>query len=180
MIYTYAECKERYKTDYELRKALTSGEIIKVRRGIYSDKTQESDLAVIGRTYPYAVFTLNSAFYYHGLTDTIPRAYYLMTDKDATKIRDKNVVQFFDNNDSLELGQEIIQYNGTDIRIFSRERMLVELIRNKNKLPFDYYKEIVSSYRKIVYELDIQAVQEYAMRLPKSKLVMNTLQLEVF
>lgn len=48
------------------------------------------------------------------------------------------------------------------------------------KERYKTYKEIVSSYRKIVYELDIQAVQEDAMRLPKSKLVMNTLQLEVF
>lgn len=180
MIYTYAECKEKYKTDYELRKVLATGELKKVRRGIYSDEVHESDLAVISRTYPYAVFTMNSAFYYHGLTDTIPRAYYLMTDKDATKIKDENVIQYYDNNDSLELGQETKKYNGTDIRIFSRERMLVELIRNKSKIPFDYYKEIISSYRRLVYDLDIQAVQEYAVSLPKSKLVMNTLQLEVF
>ena len=180
MLYTYAECKDKYKTDYELRKVLATGELKKVRRGIYSDEGYEPDLAVISRAYPYAVFTMNSAFYYHGLTDTIPGAYYLMTSKDATKIRDKNVVQYYDNNNSLELGLELKQYNGTEIRIFSRERMLVELIRNKNKFPFDYYKEIISSYRKLVYELDIQAVQEYAVTLPKSKLVMNTLQLEVF
>ena len=73
-----------------------------------------------------------------------------------------------------------MKYNGTEISIFNRERMLLELIRNKNKLPFDYYKEIIASYRKLIYELDIQAVQEYAMQLPKKKLVMETLQLEVF
>ena len=58
--------------------------------------------------------------------------------------------------------------------------MLVELIRNKNKISFDYYKEIISNYRKLTYELDIQAVQEYALQLPKTKLVLDTLQLEVF
>ena len=58
--------------------------------------------------------------------------------------------------------------------------MLVELIRNRSKLPFDYYKEIIGNYRQLIWELDIQAVQEYAEQLPKTNLVMNTLQMEVF
>lgn len=66
------------------------------------------------------------------------------------------------------------------VRVFSRERMLVELIRHKKKLPFDYYKEIIASYRRLLYQLDLQAVEEYAEKLPKTKLVMETLQMEVF
>ena len=180
MIYTYNECKEKFKTDYEIRKLIASGKLKRVSRGIYSDEVYEADLAVISKKYPYAVFTMNSAFYYHGLTDTIPRAYYLMTDKDSTKIKDSKVCQFYDNHDSLTLGVEKKNYNGADILVFGRERMLVELIRNKNKLSFDYYKEIISNYRKLIYELDIQAIQEYAMQLPKTRLVLDTLQLEVF
>ena len=180
MIYTHKECIEKYKTDYEIRKLLATGQLRRVSRGVYSDEDYESDLAIISKTYPYAVFTMNSAFYYHSLTDTIPRSYYLMTDKDATKIKDKRVCQFFDNHNSLTLGVEKKEYNGTEIRIFNRERMLVELIRNRNKFSFDYYKEIISNYRKLIYELDIQAVQEYAMQLPKTRLVLDTLQLEVF
>lgn len=180
MIYTYKECIEKFGTDYEVRKCLAAGQLKRVGRGIYSDEMYESDLVIISKAYPYAVFTMNSAFYYHGLTDTIPEAYYLITDKNATKIKDERVCQFFDNYNSLTIGVEHKKYNGATLRIFNRERMLVELIRNKNRLPFDYYKEIIASYRKLVYELDIQAVQEYATLLPKTRLVLETLQLEVF
>lgn len=180
MIYTYKECIEKYKTTYEIRKHLANGSLIRVRRGLYSDTDREAELAVISKAHPEAVFTLNSAFYYQGLTDTIPRAYYLVTDKNHTKINDDRIKQSFDNNDSLEIGVEKLIHNGTEIRIFNKERMLVELIRNKNKFPFDYYKEIISNYRKLIYELDIQAVQEYAMQLPKTRLVLDTLQMEVF
>ncbi len=34
------------------------------------------------------------------------------------------------------------------INIYDKERMLIELIRNKNQMAFDYYKEIISNYRK--------------------------------
>lgn len=180
MLFSYKDCKQRYHTDYALRKALLSRELIKISRGIYSDNGKEYDLSVIGKTYPYAVFTMNSAFYYHGLTDTIPKKYYLITDKDSTKIKDSRVIQYFDNSNSLDLGTEQKEYDGSIIRVFSRERMLVELIRHKKKLPFDYYKEIIANYRKLLYQLDIQAIEEYAEKLPKTKLVMETLQMEVF
>ena len=177
MIYTYKECIEKYKTDYEIRKLLTLGKLKRVSRGVYSDDIYESELAIISKSYPHAVFTMNSAFYFHGLTDTIPCSYYLMTDNDSTKIKDERVCQFFDNSNSLTMGVEKKNYSGTEIRIFNRERMLVELIRNKNKLPFDYYKEIIANYRKLIYEWDIQ---EYAIQLPKTKRVLEVLQLEVF
>ncbi len=180
MLYSYEECIQKFHTDYELRKVLKEGSLFRVERGVYSDKEYESELAIISKQYPYAVFTMDSAFYFHDLTDTIPLEYCLLTDKNATKIRNPKVKQFFDNCNSMELGLTQTEYNGVTIRVFSKERMLVELIRSKNKLPFDYYKEIISNYRKQIYELDVQAIQEYAEQLPKTNLVLNTLQLEVF
>ena len=79
----------------------------------------------------------------------------------------------------LDYGKEIKNINGVDIYIYSKERLLVELIRYKNKLPFDYYKEIIESYRQIIQELDIELIENYASILPKSQMVMKTLQLEV-
>ena len=58
--------------------------------------------------------------------------------------------------------------------------MLVELLRKKNKLPFDYYKEILGNYRKIIYELDVSAVQNMIMMMPKTRMIMEALELEVF
>lgn len=51
--------------------------------------------------YPNAIFTLNSAFYYHGLNDVIPDLYFLTTSKEITKIRDKRVKQKFENSNAL-------------------------------------------------------------------------------
>ena len=123
---------------------------------------------------------MNSAFYYHQLTDVIPEKYYLATNCDASKIADSRVVQIFENSANLELGAEHIDYGGTSIYIYNKERMLVELLRNKNKLPFDYYKEILKNYRNILWELDVQLIQDMALNLPKSQMVLKNLQIEVF
>ena len=44
-----------------------------------------------------------------------------------------------------------------------KERMLVELIRYKSKLPYDYYKEIVLNYRRILPTLDVQEIQDLTL-----------------
>lgn len=46
-------------------------------------------------------------------------------------------------NHLFEIGKSQINYNNVQINIYNKERMLIELIRNKNTIPFDYYKEII-------------------------------------
>lgn len=179
MILSYEECIKKYKSDYQIRKQISLRKLYKIEPGIYSDKEYESRTAVVMKKYPRAVFTLNSAFYYQGLTDTIPQKYYLQTDKDDAKIVDKTVKQHFDNCSSMDMGVETIEHNGDTVRVFTKERLLIELVRNRTKLPFDYYKEIISNYRKLINKLDLQAIEEYAEELPKTELVMNTIRMEV-
>lgn len=179
MIYSFDECLKQYDNYYQIIKLIEEKRLFKIQAGLYSDIEYVSENAIIMKKYPNAVFTLNSAFYYQQLTDSIPDFYYLMTDKNASKISDAKIKQSFDNYSSMNLGTETIEYNGDNIRLFNKERLLIELIRNKPKLPYDYYKEIVNSYRQIIVDLDYQKIEEYTLRLPKSRLVLDTIRTEV-
>mgnify|MGYP004449931437 FL=1 len=59
---------------------------------------------------------MNSAFYYWGLTDTIPEHYYLVTKRGKRRITDTRVVHLFENSDELELGTVTMDYDGAKIR----------------------------------------------------------------
>ena len=108
------------------------------------------ELEIIMKKYPNAILTLNSAFYYYGLTDTIPDHYYVATPKSNRKIEDVRVKQIYENSNAFEMGKTTIEYDGVDITIYNEERLLIELIRNKRKFSFDLYKEIISNYRKLI------------------------------
>ena len=179
MIMTYNESIEQLNGISLFKKALSEGKLYKLEKGIYSNQKYETALSILAHKYPKAVLTLNSAFYYHGLTDVIPESYYFVTDKDSSKIKDIRVTQSFDNSGHLMLGAVETNVEDTVVLMYNRERMLVELIRNKPKLPFDYYKEIIRNYREIINDLDIQAIQEYAEQLPKTALVKEVLRMEV-
>ena len=179
MLLSYPDCLNKWHSDYQIKKQISEGNLYQIERGVYSDVPDVSTLAIIAFKYPKGIITMDSAFYYHGLTDVIPESYYFVTDKDASKIKDIRVTQSFDNSGHLMLGAVETNVEDTAVLMYNRERMLVELIRNKPKLPFDYYKEIIRNYREIVNELDIQAIQEYAEQLPKTALVKKVLRMEV-
>lgn len=179
MILTLKQCMEKYGSKYLMQKAIAQGRLFRLDRGVYSDKKNESEMAVVSKKYPHAVFTLNSAFYYYGLTDSIPEKCYLATRRGSKKIIDSQIVQKFENSDILYLGTVQVEYNGTSITMYNRERLLLELLRNKNSLPFDYYKEILLNYRLAVQDLDLQLIQDYIQKYPKAAMIEQALQLEV-
>lgn len=175
-----AECIDEYGSDYLIEQKIKKGELYKLIKGVYSTQKHVPELAIFTFKYPSAVITMKSAFYFYGLTDVIPDVCDLATTRDATKIKDKKVKQYFVDDNFFEEGIDTVDYRGFNIRIYSKERMLIELIRYKSKLSFDYYKEVLLNYRRILPQLNIQEIQDIALAAPKSNKIMEILQMEVF
>jgi len=180
MIYSYEECIDKFRTVYGISRAVKEGELFKVMPGIYSSKRYWDDLECIIRRYPKAIFTLQSAWYYHGLTDEIPLMYHVATLRDTAKIKDKSVKQYFVSSNIFEIGSFVMDYQGIRVPIYDKERMLIELFRNKNKLPFDLYKEVVGNYRNLINELNIVKIEQYLRSFDRNAKIRNAIQLEVF
>lgn len=179
MLMSYQDCKNRYKNGYQVKKALELGLLYKIAPGIYADAPHVSDLERVSFKYGRAVFTMDSAFYYHGMTDVIPEQYHLATLKGAHRIGEKEIKQYFYGCDTFSVGISSVQCRGTTIRIYDKERMLIELIRKKRVLPFDFYKEVIKSYRKEIEKLDIEKLQEYILFFANPKRIWETIELEV-
>ena len=174
-----SECIAEYGSDYQIQKMINEGLLYQVGKAIYSKEKNVPYIAVLSYRYPNAVVTMHSAFYLYGFTDVVPDDYDLATNRDSAKIRDKSVKQYFVREGFFELGVERIEYKGYEVQIYSKERLLIELLRYKSKLPFDYYKEILLNYRKIMPKLNIQEIQDYALESPKNNKILETLQMEV-
>lgn len=177
---SYSECLKRYGSRYNIKKKVESGELFLIEKGIYSEQRYVPELAVLAYKYPRAVLTMRNAFYFHGLTDVIPEQYDFATGRDAAKISDSRIRQYFYPEETLMDGAETVDYKGYPILVYSKERMLIELIRYKSKLPYDYYKEIILNYRKLTSRLNTQKVQDYVLYMPKGELIFECLQAEVF
>ena len=179
MLLTYKECMDKYGSDYQLKKQIKDGNIFMKEKGIYSTLRHTPEIDVIMRKYPNTVCTGKSAFYFHSLTDVIPDYYYLATKRTDTRIKDSRIRQSFLKEEIFQAGIIEMIYNNSCIRIYDKERMLIEIMRFKSKMKMDYYKEIINNYRQISFELDFGLVEDYASLFKNGKNIMNMIQLEV-
>lgn len=179
MILTYGECIVRFKTDYNIKKEIKAGRLFQIEKGFYTDENHCLDVALISVKYPRAIFTSESAYYYYGLTDVIPDHFHLATLRTDSRIKDTMIHQYFVNDSLFNVGKTSMIYHGTQIAIYSKERLLVDLIRQKKKLPYDYYKEIIGNYRRIVDELDFFLIEECTKKLRNCDSILEAIELEV-
>lgn len=178
MLYNYKELKNQYKTDYQIQNAVKKGLLYKIKSGIYSDKKNNHYLDIFMKEYPKAIISGDSAYYYHNLTDVIPKQIFITTNRTSKRFNDKNINQSY--SIYYDLGKTNIDFEGVKINIYDKEKMLIELVKNKKHIPYDYYKEIIANYRRIKNKLDIYKLQEYANNYFNGERIMNLIQDEVF
>ena len=180
MIYKYNELLTKYKSAYQIEKAVKNGKVYKIEKGIYSNVPNTHYLEVIMKKYPQGVFTSYSAYYYHNLTDVIPRKIYLSTKRNATTIVSDKIQQVRMKDELYNLGKTELDYEGIKINIYDKERLLIDLARNKNQIGYDLYKEIISNYRKIANSLNTQKIEEYLEYFVNENKIFEIIQDEVF
>ncbi len=180
MLYTFTDCKKKFGSPYQIEKAIHTGMLVKMGIGEYSDTGDEDELEIIQWRYPQAALTLDSAFFYHDLTDSIPDKYYLATDRKARPINDPLVKQFYMPTGTFELGLTTIEFCGNRVRTYDLERLLIETVRMKNKLSADLYKEVVLAFRKRTDALSSYRLSTYLPHFSKRDTIEKIIYEEVF
>ena len=180
MLYRTDEILKKYKTNIELEKAIKNKKIFKIDHVIYSDKAIVNPIILFSKKYENSIITMDTAFYFYNLTDIIPDKVYLATNRNSNTIKRENIIQVWVPKEKLNVGKEKIKVNGNTINIYNKERLLVELIRKRNQIPFDYYKEIINNYRKIVDTLDSYKIEQYIALYKNENTLGNIILREVY
>lgn len=181
MILDIRECLERYGSYYAISKEVAKGSLVKIERGIYSDgKGHVPGEGIVQKKYPGAVFTMESAFLYHRLTDVVPDRYSLATPVRTTAFSDRRVKQYFVPDGTLDIGKTEMDVASVRVAVYDLERMLIELMRYRRKLPYDYYKEVLGNYRSSLDRLYPAKLDDYLAAFPKRDAISRFLDLEVF
>ena len=131
MILLYKDLIQQYKSDYKIKKLIEEGKIFKIEKGIYSDNNNINYLEILTKKYPNAIFTMESAFYYHNLTDVIPDKEYLALRRDSTKINDDRIKVVYYQDNLFEIGRSTLKVNNINIPIYERKN--VNRINKKQK-----------------------------------------------
>jgi hypothetical protein len=181
MLLDTKECLRKYGSYYAIRRMVETGRLRKLECGIYSDGMEYvPGEQIIQKKFPAAVFTMESAFLYHRLSDFVPETYSIATPSRTTALADRRVKQYYVPSGTLDVGKMELEIAGGKIVVYDLERMLIELMRYKNKLPYDYYKEVLGNYRANLDRLYPAKLDDYLAFFPKRDAVSRHLDDEVF
>lgn len=179
-MFTYKEALKHFGGRHGIRKAIKEGTLIHVGYDTYSTEASYDTFAAALKRYPLCIVTGQTAYYILGLSDIAPEKIDLASKRGGAKINNQKIKQHFIPEKWLDVGRSSVTYNGAVVPIYDQERMLVELMRNRKKMPYDVYKDIVMSYRKRANEIDIYKLQDYADRVPRGKAYLDMIMKEVY
>ena len=179
VVLTYESALEEAGSRGALETKVRNGDLFKIGRGIYASSEYPDPLVVARALYPDAVITMDSALASYGMTDVPPDKVHLATARDATRISRPGYRQYFTERKLLDPGAVEKDMGHGTIRIYDRERLLVEVMRRQATLPLDYYREVIASYRRISEDLDVRLVEDYMALFKRQDAMFDILQREV-
>lgn len=168
MIFKYSDLLKKHKSRRQVDKLIKEGFYKKFSKGIYcfnDDNVGENELLCY--KYKNVTITLLSALYFYNLTDSVPDKSYVVSLINGTIIKEQYVSQYFMKEKYFYIGREKVETKFGYIYIYDKERLLIEIFRLKNKLPYETYKEVCNVYRELVKQekIDLSKVVKYAHQL---------------
>ena len=136
-------------TRWQLQKLLRNGEIQKVSYGLYALKNVIPDeLFITQLLSPRTIFSHESALFFNGYSDQVPFRYTISVPHGYIS---KNLSEQYDvrhvAKESAEEGIKIIKSElGNDLRVYSIERTLCELLHKPSDLDKERFIPAIQKY----------------------------------
>lgn len=150
-----------------LKKLIDEGYVEKIKFGYYQwqDERAYSEATVIARLFPDAVICMESALQYYGYTNRTPSAWCLAVDKHSTKSRFNidypSVKPHYIPEEQMTLGVEMVNIEDTELKIFNRERVICDCLRQENKMDVEVFNKAIQAYIKD-HKKNVPRLMEYA------------------
>jgi predicted transcriptional regulator of viral defense system len=130
-----------------------------------------SDINVIVEN---GIISMTSAAFYYKLLDGEEGRITVTLDRDQKppKMPYEIFNYFYTTTELHKLGLKIIDQNGRQIKIYDRERTIVDIIKHRSKFDDDVIFEILENYLSLA-DKDIEKLYDYAEQMRIFKILMD-------
>jgi predicted transcriptional regulator of viral defense system len=141
---------------YYIRKSEETGEIIKIKRGLYRyaefENDQYDESVEVTKVVPNGVFCLLSALSFYELITYNPWEYQIAVKRKSRTpiLPDYPPVKVFHFSEKqYEYGIEEVEVDGNKIKVYDREKTICDIIRYREKIGIDLMKEGLQNYLQL-------------------------------
>lgn len=173
--------KENDINYYQLKKLETSGEIYKIKRGLYVLKDADyivDEIVEAALLVPKGVVCLYSALAHHELTTYTPSEYNFAVPRKDRKptLPDYPPIKLFTfDTDTFDIGIEEVEKGGHIIKVYNLERTICDIVKYRNKMDANVVKESLNNYAASKKK-NYTTLIDYASRLRVSSVLKNYLE----
>lgn len=142
----------------------------KMKFGYYQwiDNPIFSEPILINKLFPDAIICMESALQYYKYTDRTPSTWNLAVDKNSSKSRFRIeypiVKPYYIPSEQMSIGVDVIEIENVKLRIFNRERTIIDCLRRENKMDAEVFNKAIQAYIKDPKK-NIPRLMDYAKRL---------------
>ncbi|MCR4675100.1 MAG: type IV toxin-antitoxin system AbiEi family antitoxin domain-containing protein [Lachnospiraceae bacterium] len=146
-----SDLKDRGVDFRRIQTFVEEGKLTRVKNGYYTSKLLNySEEQLVVAMFPDGVFTLESGAYYYGYLKKRPAHWSVAISKNTSKSRFKLdypiVVPFYTEPDVLEKGVREMEIAGEQMKIYTKERLICDILKYQEKMDAKEFKEAVLSY----------------------------------
>lgn len=137
----------------QIKKLMEEGIITKIKYGFYelTDYIPREEV-IIARLFPESIIFLESALFYYGYTDRIPSSWQIAVNKNSSKLQYNInyplIKPYYLEPKFIEIGIDIIEIEGVEIRIYDRDRTICDVLRYETKLEEEVFTNAIKKYIK--------------------------------
>ena len=136
----------------DIQQFVAEGLIEKVKRGYYQwiYEYADSDIVLLNKIFPDAVFCLETAAFYYRYSDRTPAQWNFAIHRDVSKTRmniDYPFIRAYRSDPKLlELG--VITYNidGVEVKMYDKDRTVCDCLRYMNDMDKEIFNKIILAY----------------------------------
>ena len=169
------------KTYIQLLKMIESGDVVRLKRGIYCDHNKMSNVMIdIDKIIPNGVFCMFSAWFHYQLTTQIPQSFNIAIEKNHKAVLPDYppITLYYWQWEYHELGVVRQNINGYLVNIYDLEKSVCDAIKYRTKIGIDTSSEILKNYLKR-RDRDIAKLNEYAKKMRVEKVLKSYLDIQL-
>jgi predicted transcriptional regulator of viral defense system len=167
--------------NYEVAALCKEGFIERIRRGFYqlpnSDQITEEQL--IQELLPQGIVCVESALFHYSYSDFAPREWTIAVPRTASraikKIDEFPIKAYYIQQDFLQIGKSIDNFNGVELAVYDRERTICDCFKYRTKLDSEIFNKAVNAYAADENK-NLATLSKYAKEMKLYAKVMNLME----
>ena len=176
-----SELEKQGVTKNTLKRLTDQGVLSRIRHGYYQLATDESisESSLLAKLIPEAVVCVESALYFYGYNDFVPRKWSIAVPRSISLTKLKldvvPIKAYFIQKSVFEIGKTTIFYGDTPLAAYDRERTICDCFKYRSRLDRETFAKALRAYADDERK-NLNLLTAYAKQLGLYERVMNVME----